>query len=59
MDKNDPQYATKVKEIETRAKHTKYKSMKNLNTKNEKVPDKVKANMRRRGSVQQVPPQSQ
>ena len=30
--KTDPEYAQKVKAIEERAKQTKYKSMKNLNT---------------------------
>ena len=39
-----------------RAKQTKYKTMKNLNTENEKVPAKVKANMVRRGSLQIPPP---
>ena len=53
LNKSDPEYAAKVKQITARAKQTKYKAMKNLNTQNEKVPDRVKANMRRRGSVQQ------
>ena len=56
INKNDPDYAKKVKEIEMRAKQTKYKTMKNLNTENEKVPAKVKANMVRRGSLQIPPP---
>ena len=30
--KSDPEYAKKIKAIEDRAKQTKYKSMKNLNT---------------------------
>ena len=51
ISKNDPQYKEKVKAIEQRAKQTKYKTMKNLNTANEKVPEKVKANMKRRGSI--------
>ncbi len=57
INKSDPDYAKKVKDIEQRAKQTKYKTMKNLNTMNEKVPDKVKANMVRRGSLQQPPKQ--
>lgn len=59
ISKSDPQYAEKVKQIEQRAKQTKYKAMKNLNTANEKIPSKVKANMVRRSSlqVQQKPSQ--
>ena len=49
--KSDPEYAKKVQAVQQRAKLTKYKAMKNLNTQNEKVPDKVKANMVRRGSI--------
>ena len=51
LDKSDANYAKNMKDIETRAKVTKYKAMKSLNTQNEKVPDRVKANMRRRGTV--------
>ena len=59
ISKSDPQYAEKVRQIEQRAKQTKYKAMKNLNTANEKIPSKVKANMVRRSSlqVQQKPSQ--
>ena len=49
--KSDPEYAKKVQAIQQRAKQTKYKAMKNLNTQNEKIPEKVKANMVRRGSI--------
>ena len=49
---SDPDRSKKVKEIEARAKQTKYKAMKNLNTANEKVPQKVKERMVRRGSLQ-------
>ena len=35
-----------------RAKQTKYKAMKNLNTGNERVPRKVKEGMKRRASLQ-------
>ena len=52
INKSDPEYAQKVQAIEQRAKQTKYKAMKNLNTQNEKVPSKVKANMVRRSSLQ-------
>lgn len=52
---SDPDRSKKVKEIEARAKQTKYKAMKNLNTANEKVPQKVKEKMVRRGSIQQPP----
>ena len=38
LNKSDPNYAEQVKQIEQRAKQTKYKAMKNLNTGNEKVP---------------------
>ena len=55
ISKSDPQYKDKVKAIEQRAKQTKYKTMKSMNTSNEKVPDRVKANMRRR-SIQVIPP---
>ena len=51
IQKSDPQYAKKVADIEKRAKQTKYKAMKNLNTQNEKVPRNVKANMVRRASL--------
>lgn len=51
LQKNDPNYDKKVKEVTARAKHTKYKAMKNLNVENEKIPSKVKANMVRRGSI--------
>jgi len=51
ISKSDPEYTAKVKSIELRAKQTKYKAMKNLNTKNEKVPQKVKDNMVRRSSI--------
>lgn len=50
MDKNDPQYDQKIQEIEKRARQTKYKLMKSLNTGNEKVPVRVKAEMVRRAS---------
>lgn len=53
LDRNDPNYDKLVKEIMARAKHTKYKAMKNLNNANEKVPQSVKANMRRRSSIMQ------
>jgi hypothetical protein len=51
LNKNDPNYAKKVKEIELRAKATKYKAMKSLNTGNEKIPHKVKDKMVRRASL--------
>ena len=51
MDKNDPEYANKVQDLEKRAKLTKYKAMKNLNIKNEKVPEQAKINMVRRSSM--------
>ncbi len=51
ISKSDPQYKEKVKAIEQRAKQTKYKTMKNMNTANEKIPEKVKMNMKRRGSL--------
>ena len=50
MDKRDVNYPQKVAEIEKRAKLTKYKAMKTLNTRNEKVPVRVKAEMVRRSS---------
>ena len=53
--KTDPEYEKKVKAIEDRAKQTKYKSMKNLNTANEKIPQRVKEAMVRRGSLQNPP----
>ena len=59
ISKSDPQYAEKVRQIEQRAKQTKYKAMKNLNTANEKIPSKVKANMVRRSSLQVVKPPQQ
>ena len=46
--KNDPGYAEQKKQIEARAKQTKYKKMKELNANNEKVSADVKAKMRRR-----------
>ena len=49
--KTDPEYEKKVKAISDRAKQTKYKSMKNLNTANEKIPQRVKEAMVRRGSL--------
>ena len=51
LDKNDPEYANKVQDLEKRAKLTKYKAMKNLNIKNEKVPEQAKINMVRRSSM--------
>mmetsp|Transcript_25578 Transcript_25578/g.34192 ORF Transcript_25578/g.34192 Transcript_25578/m.34192 type:complete len:105 (+) Transcript_25578:1506-1820(+) len=59
ISKGDPSYEARVKEIETRAKQTKYKAMKNLNTANEKIPSKVKANMVRRSSLQITNKQSE
>ena len=56
LNKNAADYNKKLKEIEQRAKQTKYKAMKNLNTSNEKVPRRVKEGMVRRASLQ-VPPQ--
>lgn len=50
LNKNDPEYAKKVEDIEKRAKLTKYKAMKTLNTGNEKVPVRVKNEMVRRAS---------
>ena len=46
------QYQIKVNEIEKRAKLTKYRIMKNLDNRNEKVPVQAKANMVRRTSLQ-------
>jgi len=57
LQKTDPNYAKKVKEIDQRAKQTKYKAMKSLNTGNEKIPDKVKKRMARRGSLQPTIPE--
>lgn len=55
LDKADPSYAKKVKEIEARAKQTLYKTMKSLNVNNEVVPRRVKEKMVRRGTVQLDP----
>ena len=49
--RSDPKYTQKVRDIEKRAKQTKYKAMKSLNTQNERVPHGVKANMVRRASI--------
>ena len=46
------EYQKKVNEIEKRAKLTKYRIMKNLDNRNEKVPVQAKANMVRRTSQQ-------
>ena len=46
------EYQKKVNEIEKRAKLTKYRIMKNLDNRNEKVPVQAKANMVRRTSEQ-------
>ena len=51
LNKNAADYNKKLKEIEQRAKQTKYKAMKNLNTSNEKVPRRVKEGMVRRASL--------
>ena len=48
---NDPEYAQKKKQIEARAKQTKYKAMKNLNKGNERVSTEVRDKMRRRQSL--------
>ena len=50
LDKSDPHYQKKVDEIEKRARLTKYKAMKTMNTRNEKVPVRVKQEMVRRAS---------
>ena len=57
ISKSDPEYAEKKKQIEARAKQTKYKKMKELNASNEKVSATVKDKMRRRSSVQVPIPQ--
>ena len=51
LDQNDPEYEQKKDKIERMAKQTKYKLMKHMNTRNEKVPKEVKANMIRRASI--------
>ena len=47
----DPEYETKIQEIEKRSREEKYKSMKSLNSNNERIPERAKANMRRRSSL--------
>ena len=51
LSKNDPDYAKKKSDITKRAKQTKYKAMKGLNTQNEKVPKSVLASMKRNKSI--------